>query len=218
MKYPLILVATAALVSVGCAGPEHEAHYQTVPRMPAMRTWSDQIASWPEASKRAAREMGNKYGAPHEVTETQLVWYEHGPWKRAILSREGTPHDWPQPHIDVLEQVIDFRVDASKADEIARFDGGVTVDRAKGELSASCGGEAGNFLAINLARDIAIGKRRVEDARSFYEQAVAQAAVGEDPEQMQGLMFGKPERTKEVAKRKAATPEAEQSVKRTVSP
>jgi len=33
-----------------------------------------------------------------------------------MLSREGTPHAWPGPHVDVLEQVIDFRVDPSKVE------------------------------------------------------------------------------------------------------
>lgn len=103
------------------------------------------------------------------------------------------------------------------------------VERTKGELPARCGGEAGNFLAINLARDIATGKRSVENARSFYEQAVAEAAAGQTPKQMQGLMFaaagkaGEPDRTEsdraeQLAKRKAAAAQAEQSSKRNARP
>jgi hypothetical protein len=188
MRYPQMMLSAVVLLSIGC-GSDESARYETVPNMPSMRTWDDQIADWPEPSRKAAREMGQKYGSPHEVTDTQLVWYEHGPWKRAILSREGTPHDWPSPHVDVLEQVIDFRVDPKRADELAQFDGSVIVERTKGELSARCGGEATNFLAINLARDIATGKRSVEDARAFYEQAVAKAATGETPKEMEQLMF-----------------------------
>lgn len=191
MKYPLIIL-TVALLSIGC-GAEEGARYQTVPRMPATHTWDDRIADWPEESRKAAREMGQKYGTPHEVTQTQLVWYEHGPWKRAILTREGTPHDWPSPHVDVLEQVIDFRVDPKRVDELAQFDGSVIVERTKGELSARCGGEAANFLAINLARDIATGKRSVEEARTFYEQAMAEAATGDRPPEMEQLMFAQAE-------------------------
>lgn len=222
MKHPLTILAATALVSIGCGGSqESSAHYQTVHRMPAMHTWSDQIADWPAASRKAAQEMGQKYGAPHEVTETQLVWYEHGPWKRAVLSREGTPHDWPTPHVDVLEQVIDLRIDPKRADDIARFDGSVIIERTKGELSARCGGEAANFLAINLARDIATGKRSVEDARSFYEQAMASASTGQKPPEMEQLMFaeaasetGDRDRAdKQAAARRKAKAEAERSSK-----
>lgn len=226
MRYPQIVAAALLLTLTACAGTEQSANFQRVSRTPG-RTWGEQIANWPEASQKAAREMGHKYGAPHEMTDSQLVWFDTGPWKRIILSREGTPHDWPSPHVDVLEQVIDFRVDPKRADEITRFDGSVIVERTKGELSARCGGEAANFLAINLARDIAAGKRSVEDARSFYEQAMASAAAGQKPEQMQRLMFAEAEgatedrdrpasesdKAKAVAKRKAAAA-SQQSSKR----
>ena len=191
MKYPLTIFATTALLAVGCG--QESAHYQTVPRMPSTHTWSDRIAGWPEPSRKAAREMGNKYGAPDEITETQLVWHERGPWKRSILSRDGTPHDWPSPHVDVLEQVVDLRVDPQRADDIARFDGSVIVERTKGELSARCGGEAANFLAINLARDVAMGTRTVQNARAFYEQAMAAAAEGNEPAEMEQLVFADPQ-------------------------
>lgn len=225
MRYPLTPVA-ALLMLTACAStePSHSAPRPLLPRTIAF-TWSDRIADWPEASQKAARQMGHRYGAPHEVTDTQLVWYGNGPWKRTILSREGTPHDWPEPHVDVLEQVIDLKVDPKRADDIARFDGSVIVDRTKGELSARCGREAANFLAVNLARDIATGKRSVENARAFYEQAMAEAAAGNKPEEMRRLMFAQAQGAtqdrdrpaqapaKEVAKRKA-TPATEQSVKR----
>ena len=150
---------------------------------------SDRIASGPEASQNAAREMGQKYGSPDEATDTHLVWLGRGPWKRSILSREPVPHDWPKPHLDVLEQVIDFPVDPARLDDLARFDGGVMVERTKGELSSRCGGERGNFLAINLARDVATGKRTVEQARAFYEEALAGPATGEKAQYMAQLMF-----------------------------
>jgi hypothetical protein len=221
MKYPLTILSATALFMAGC-GSDESARYQAVHRMPAMHTWADQIADWPEPSRTAAREMGQKYGAPHEITETQLVWYEHGPWKRAVLSREGTPHDWPSPHVDVLEQVIDLRVDPKRADEIARFDGSVIIERTKGELSARCGGEAANFLAINLARDIATGKRTVEDARSFYEQAMAAASTGAKPPEMEQLMFaeaagetGDRDRADKQTARRKPQPATDQNTKNT---
>lgn len=206
MKHPLIFIAATAALSFGCAG-QNEPNYGTLPRMPdSMQTWSNQIAAWPPPAQKAAREMGQKYGSPDEVTDTQLVWHERGPWKRSILSRDGTPHDWPEPHVDVLEQVIDFRVDPSRVDEIAKFDGSVIVERTKGELSARCGGEAANFLAINLARDIATGKRTAENARTFYEQAMAEASAGEKPEAMKRLMFAEAEKATADPDKRAQRP------------
>jgi hypothetical protein len=220
-----MVVATAMLAAAACASTEQGLRRDLLLPRTATPTWSDRIANWPEPAQNAARQMGHRYGAPHETTNTQLVWFGNGPWKRTILSREGTPHDWPEPHVDVLEQVIDLRVDPKRADDIARFDGSVIVDHSKGEVSAHCGREAANFLAINLARDIATGKRSVENARAFYAQAIAEAAAGQKPEEMRWLMFAEAEGTtedrdrpasaadKQTAKRKAAAA-SEQSVKR----
>jgi hypothetical protein len=224
MRYPLMVLAAAMLAMTACASTEQGARRPLMPRTTAP-TWSDRIVDWPEPAQKAARQMGQRYGAPHEVTDTELVWFGNGPWKRTILSREGRPHEWPEPHVDVLEQVIDLRVDPKRADDIERFNGSVIVDRTKGELSARCGREAANFLAINLARDIATGKRSDENARAFYEQAIADAAAGQKPEEMRRLMFVDAEGATEdrdsrataaenqAAKRKAAAA-SEQSVKR----
>jgi len=187
MKYVTLLLI-ALLASVGCAHRSAQAELEAL-ESPQGPTWADRIASWPEASQNAAREMGQKYGSPDEATDTHLVWHERGPWKRSILSRDPVAHDWPEPHLDVLEQVIDFRVDPARIDDLARFDGSVMVERTKGELSARCGGERANFLAINLARDIATGKRSVEEARAFYEEAMAGSANAEKAEYMAQLMF-----------------------------
>lgn len=197
MKPTLTLTAIAALTCLACAGHEGRTHERTTPeRVQEKPILIDHIAAWPETSQKAAYEMVVKYGDPAEMTDTQLVWHEHGPWKRAVLSREGVPHDWPKPHVDVLEQVIDFKVDPDRYDELARFDGSVMVERTKGELSARCGGEPANFLAINLAQEVATGKRSVEDARAFYEDTMSEAAQSPDkPTYMTALIFEQPQDT-----------------------
>ena len=199
------LFLIAALASAGCAHRSALSELEAL-QSPQGPTWADRIASWPEASQNAAREMGQKYGSPDEATDTHLVWLERGPWKRSILSREPVPHEWPEPHLDVLEQVIDFRVDPARIDDLARFDGSVMVERTKGELSARCGSERANFLAINLARDVATAKRTVEDARAFYEEAMAGPTTGEKAQYMAQLMFD--EVTTETADPDSAASEA----------
>jgi hypothetical protein len=135
-------------------------------------------------------EMVAKYGPPDEVTPSQLVWRARGSWKKSVLSREPVHHEWPSPHEDVLEQFVDYRVPTDKADDLAAFDGSVMFERTKGELSARCGGEAANFLALNLAKEIVEGTRSVEDARRVYEDEMIAYKRGEKSRvYTSGLMF-----------------------------
>lgn len=89
----------------------------------------------------------------------------NGPWKRTILYKEEIPHDFPKPHTDLLQQFIDYKTPVDKFDELATYDGSVIVERTKGEISARCDKEEMNFLALNLANDVATGNKTVEEAR-----------------------------------------------------
>jgi hypothetical protein len=147
------------------------------------------LASWPAKPQEVGGEMVKKYGQPDEVTASMLVWNGKGPWKRTILYREEVPHTFPMKHTDLLEQFIDYRVPPEKFDELARYDGSVIVERTKGEISARCDKEEMNFLALNLANDIVIGKRTVEGARDFYAKTAMAFKQGEREPYTQGLRF-----------------------------
>lgn len=153
------------------------------------RSWHDVTRNWPDASRSAVKEMVEKYGPPEELTSSQASWGSHGPWKRSVVSREVVLHDWPTPHEDVLEQVIDYRVPADRFDDLAQFDGSVMAERTKGELSARCGGESANYLALNLSRDIIEGTKTVEGARHVYEASMKASKEGNKPEIMKSLSF-----------------------------
>jgi len=87
-------------------------------------------------------------------------------------------------------QVIDYRIKPDTADELASYDGSVILGRTKGELSARCDKEEANFLAINLANDVATGKRSVADARRFYADSIARLMKdGKPTDYMQGFRF-----------------------------
>lgn len=128
------------------------------------------IEAWPDIPQKVARTMLDKYGPPNEATPSRLIWYNNGPWKRTIVYRDEVPHNFPKPHVDVLEQFIDYRVPVEKFDELAAFDGSVIPERTKGEISARCDMEEMNFLALNLAHDIVTGKRTVDEARESYAE------------------------------------------------
>lgn len=130
------------------------------------------IADWPKDAKHTATQAILKYGAPAEVTPTQLTWFNNGPWKRTTVQKEEIEHAFPMPHKDVMLQVVDYEVPEDKVDDFAHYDGSVYVDRTRGEIGARCDMEAANLLALNLADEIAKGKRSVDDARAFYPKAV----------------------------------------------
>ncbi len=130
------------------------------------------IRTWPATSRRLARIMVERYGMPHEATDSLLIWHYNSPWKRTILYRDGVPHHFPASHIDQLEQTIEYRVPPEKCSELTSFDGSLVVDRTRGELSAHCDSEEANTLLLNLAHEIVIGKKTVPEARKIHAQAV----------------------------------------------
>lgn len=178
--FVLLLLLSTAIVSYSQKGKlksvsAHEA-----------KSW---VANWPSKPKEVADKMISKYGAPNEVTATMLVWHNNGPWKRTILYKEEIPHDFPKSHTDLLEQFLDYKVPLNKYDDLAMYDGSVMVERTKGEISARCDKEEMNFLALNLANDVATGKKTVEEARDYYARAVKDFMQGKLDPYVQGLKF-----------------------------
>lgn len=129
------------------------------------------ITRWPAEVKNLAQEMMNRYGLPNEATEQQLTWYDQEPWKIISLWREGAWHNFPQPHVDILQQTINYRVPPEKIQELSAFDGSIVVNRTKGELSVTSDSEPMNILAINLAHQLAQSKVSVVEARRRFTEA-----------------------------------------------
>lgn len=150
------------------------------------------LKDWPEVAKKSANETMKQYGPPNEATESRFIWYNNGPWKRTIITREEIPHNFPSPHVDVIEQFIDYKIPLEKADEILRFDGSVVIERTKGEVSARCDMEAANFIAINLMHEIVTGKRTVEDAREEYGEAMSAYLINRPSPYAEGFTFKLP--------------------------
>src|SRR5688572_1947558 len=140
----------------------------------AEMTAEEMISNWPAKPKEVATAMIQKYGQPHDVTDMALIWHNNGPWKKTIAGKEEIPHDFPMAHMDILEQFIDYKVPVDKYDDLAEYDGSVMAERTKGVISARCDKEEMNFLALNLANDVATGKKTVQEARDYY----AKAAMG----------------------------------------
>lgn len=152
----------------------------------------DVLGDWRSRPRERAMQLVEKYGQPDEICSNSLTWHNKGPWKRIVLRNEEIQHNFPKPHSDFLEQVIDYRVPLERLSDLGRFDGSVLVDRTKGEMSARCDQETANLLALNLAHDIADGRRSVEDARKEYTTQMMSAMMGQEAPYTERLLFSMP--------------------------
>lgn len=154
-----------------------------------MKMSMDELKTWPEAAQMAAKDMMEKYGKPDEMTPTMLVWHNNGPWAKTVVFKKEYQHNFPMPHTDLLQQWISHKVPTDKLDELAKYDGSVVMERTTGMISARCDKEGANFLALNLAHDIIMGKRTVEEAREMYGAEIMKMKAGQMTEYTKGLMF-----------------------------
>ena len=150
---------------------------------------SQLIQHWPDESREAAQLVIDKYGDPDEATETELIWLEPGPWKRIVASKTFYQHNFPAPHVDAVESVIDYHVPVEKIGPVVAFDGSVIVERTAGEVSARCHDEEANLLALNLMHDIVTGSKGVEEARAYYAKEFVDYRRGKPTPYMEGLKF-----------------------------
>jgi hypothetical protein len=157
-----------------------------------MNTVQEVINDWNAMSKKAAKLTIEQYGPPNEATQSRLIWYNNGPWKRTTVSRDEIPHDFPQPHTDVIENVINYSVPVEMFSELAKFDGSVIVERTRGEVSSRCDMEAANILALNLMNDIVTGKLNAEKARDVYCEVISAFMMNRPASYAEKLQFDVP--------------------------
>jgi len=155
----------------------------------SIKTALDVASRWPGASRKAAEEMLNKYGAPDGITRGYLIWEKTGDWEEIIVRREPIEHNFPAPHMDTLEQAAAYEVPEDKFDDLAIFDGSVIAERTRGTLSSRSGNEAMNYLALNLAHDIITNIKTVEEAREAYAAIADDYVNGRKHPYTQGLRF-----------------------------
>ncbi|MGQ0538399.1 MAG: hypothetical protein ACT4R6_05585 [Gemmatimonadaceae bacterium] len=147
------------------------------------------VAAWPTKQREAAAKLIAKYGQPDAIGERLLVWHDEGPFVRIALHRDEQPHQFPMQHTDFLTQTVKYRLPIDRIDEVTVYDGSVWWHRTRGELSAQCDVEEMNFLALNLAHEVATAKRTVEDARAFYAKTAMEFKQGKTSDYTKGLMF-----------------------------
>ncbi len=193
-RHMLLCASIAALFASGAvlAHDPMEKGKTAMKRGEMMMSADKTIAGWPKTPREVAMKMIGKYGQPNEVTPTMLMWHGNGPWKHTMVFKQEVQHNFPGPHTDLLQQVIDYKVPLDKYDDLAMYDGSVVVERTNGVMSARCDLEEANFLALNLANDVATGKRTVDGARKFYADTIMAFKKGGKPAYTQSLLFKVP--------------------------
>ena len=130
-----------------------------------------------------------EYGAPDRVSRLALRWSGNVPWDKTIAHRSAWPEVLGPRKRDYLEQTVAYRVPPSKAPEIQRFDARLELNLRDGQMSARSPNEPTNILLLNLAHEIATGRRDVVSARAFAARTEALAKSGKSSAYMERLLF-----------------------------
>jgi hypothetical protein len=186
-----ITLYSAVLLGLASCGKDGKGPLATIQE----KVYETKIMGWPEESNSVAKLMIDKYGAPNESTDSMLIWYNNGNWKKTVVYRDPVDHHFPKPHQDVLKQTIDFKVPVEKASDLLSFYGSLIIDRTKGELSARSDREEMNLLALNLAFDIMSNKKGVEAARKEYAKTASALSKGKSSDYVESLKFQIPKDT-----------------------
>jgi hypothetical protein len=146
-------------------------------------------ADWPSLARKAAARIYDKYGGPDGVLPGQVVWENEGPWLRIAVFKDPVQHNFPLPHLDVVEHEIAYPVQADKLSELAQFNGSIVAARTRGTLTVRGPSEAMNLLALNLAHEIITEATTVEAARRTCAGIVQQLSQGTVHPYLQDLQF-----------------------------
>ncbi len=78
---------------------------------------------------------------------------------------------------------------SDRYDQMALYDSSVVIARTVGEMLARCVKEEANFFVLNLAHDIATGKKNVEEARAYSARSIKEMMQGKLYPYLQKLHF-----------------------------
>lgn len=191
-KIILAVVVLASSVAFADDASKHEGHMGEGMEMPGHqhKYMASMIKDWPAESRKAAEETIDKYGTPHEMTSSALIWKNVGSFKKTMVYKDAVDHQFPTPHKDVIAQVIDYKVPADKVDELAQFDGSLVFDRTRGELTARSDSEAHNIAMLNVADEVVNNKKSVSKARELLAKLIpGPGKIAEQPQLAERLQF-----------------------------
>jgi hypothetical protein len=143
----------------------------------------EQASGWSPTAKLVADLMIERYGPPQEISSFRLQWNGVLPWKNIIIQDEQQAP---------LQQIVTYHVPADKIDELMKFSHGPLVYPDENELVARGDSEEINRLSLNLADDIATGRKSAEEADRFFQMTVMLQAAGKSSPYLERLLFAEP--------------------------
>lgn len=149
------------------------------------------IRNYAPEAQTTARLLFQLYGMPDEVTGSRMTWFDKGLFFETTVSAEATPHNFPVPHFDTLSQSVYYPVGnvVGKYDQLASFDGSISLHRTQGVITARHDSPALNLIALNLAHEIITGQRNWQQAREYFAQAAKAVRMGVNVPYAKGLIF-----------------------------
>lgn len=138
------------------------------------------IKRWPSRPRAAAALLLEKYGRPDQFDTNSLAWFGNGEWKRTIVRRQAK---------DFLEQTVGYLAPQDKLTELKRFHPKLDTSPVAGEMTFASESEETNRLALNLADEVATGKRGPQDARAAYRKTSRLSLSGRSSPYLDRLQF-----------------------------
>lgn len=192
-KYALGAGLVAIMIAAAMGGRKPYSVGITADGLESAQTPEISIRGWPEFARSTALMLIEEYGEPDQFNQQALVWYYNGPWQQTDVFRDaGVRHSAMRAN-DYVKQAVSYQVPAGKIAALKRFNKGLGIDTVRGEMSFQSESENMNFLALNLAEEIAANKRSVEDARAFYIKTRRLAGEGKSSPYLQRFLFAIPE-------------------------
>jgi hypothetical protein len=146
------------------------------------------VDHWSNYSRVTADFLIERYGPPDRVSASRLVWDGAGPWRTVAvwdepgyLDRAGGPSN--------MEQTVGMRVADDKRLALGVFGDVLKVSKDGDELTARCGSEPLDFLAINLAHEVIAGSMSPENAALAFVRTAELSQSGKSSPLMQGFVF-----------------------------
>ncbi|MBI2386544.1 MAG: hypothetical protein HYV14_11080 [Elusimicrobia bacterium] len=166
----------SAVLAVLAAGGAFRAYVHPSPRRVAAHT-----EGWDNKPRTVVQVMMERYGSPDVLSPGAVTWSGRGPWKRIVVRDRASGR--------FLEQTVGYWVPLAAIAPLSEFGRGVRADFSADELTAASEDEALNRLALNVAHDIAAGRRDAKDAARFYDRTVRLAAAGKGSVYLTNLLF-----------------------------
>lgn len=175
-----LLIWASAENRPAAAPPEQAAPQPASIRARTGPTPESIIKRWPARPRAAAVVLLEKYGRPDQFDEKSLAWFGNGEWKRTIVRPRAK---------GFLEQTVGYLAPQDKLPELKRFHPALETSPVAGEMTFASESEENNRLALNLADEVATGKRAPADARAAYLKTTRLALSGKSSPYLDRLQF-----------------------------